>query len=73
MAERRAACIEGVDDRLTVIAPDRPGLFSRVAGVLALNGLDVLAAAAYSERRRHGARGRSGSRAATGRRSPGTG
>jgi [protein-PII] uridylyltransferase len=27
---------------------DRPGVFSRVAGVLALHGLDVLAAAAYS-------------------------
>ncbi len=31
-----------------VIAPDRPGLFSRVSGVLALNGLDVLDANAYS-------------------------
>ena len=29
---------------LTVVAPDRPGLFSRVAGVLALHGLDVLSA-----------------------------
>lgn len=28
-------------DRLTVAAPDRPGLFSRIAGVLALHGLDV--------------------------------
>jgi [protein-PII] uridylyltransferase len=27
---------------------DRPGVFSRVAGVLALHGLDVVAAAAYS-------------------------
>jgi len=34
---------------ITVVAPDRPGLFSRVAGVLALNGLDVLEAAAASE------------------------
>ena len=41
--------IEGLDDQLTVIAPDRPGLFSRVAAVLALNGLDVLAAAAHSD------------------------
>ncbi len=40
--------IVGVDDRLTVISPDRPGLFSRVAGVLALHGLDVLDAAAYT-------------------------
>ena len=37
------------DDIVTVIAPDRPGVFSRVAGVLALNGLDVLEAAAASE------------------------
>ncbi|MCU1462475.1 MAG: glnD [Acidimicrobiales bacterium] len=35
-------------DCLTVMADDRPGLFSRVAGVLALHGLDVLRAAAYS-------------------------
>jgi [protein-PII] uridylyltransferase len=33
---------------VTVIADDRPGLFSRVAGVLAANGLDVLAASAHS-------------------------
>jgi [protein-PII] uridylyltransferase len=31
---------------LTVVAADRPGLFSRVAGTLALKGLTVLAAAA---------------------------
>ena len=34
--------------RLTVVAPDRPGLFSRVAGVLALHGLGVLDAAVTS-------------------------
>ncbi|MEZ5260957.1 MAG: hypothetical protein R2755_04095 [Acidimicrobiales bacterium] len=34
---------------LTVIDVDRPGLFSKVAGVLALAGLDVLAAEAYSD------------------------
>jgi [protein-PII] uridylyltransferase len=33
---------------LTLITDDRPGIFSRVAGVLALHGLDVLSAAAYS-------------------------
>ncbi len=32
-------------DRLSVVAEDRPGLFSKVAGVLALHGLEVLAAA----------------------------
>ena len=36
-------------DRITTIAPDRAGLFSRVAGVLALHGLDVIAARAHSE------------------------
>ena len=34
---------------LTVVAPDRPGLFYRVAGTLALHGLDVRSAAAASE------------------------
>ncbi|MEJ7583277.1 MAG: ACT domain-containing protein [Acidimicrobiales bacterium] len=33
---------------LTVVAPDRPGLFSRVAGVLSLHGLGVLSADAIS-------------------------
>src|SRR5581483_11113669 len=32
----------------TVVNDDRPGMFSRIAGVLALHGLDVLAAAAWS-------------------------
>jgi [protein-PII] uridylyltransferase len=41
--------IIGVDDRLTVVASDRPGLFSQVAGVLALNGLAVLDANVYSD------------------------
>lgn len=40
--------IEAESNRLTVIAPDRPGLFSRVTGVLTLHGLDVLQARAYS-------------------------
>ena len=34
--------VEGVGDTLTVIDADRPGLFSRVAGVLALHGITVL-------------------------------
>jgi [protein-PII] uridylyltransferase len=37
------------DHTLTVVDVDRLGLFSTVAGVLALSGLDVLAAAAYSD------------------------
>jgi [protein-PII] uridylyltransferase len=40
--------LEADGNRLTVVAPDRPGLFSRVTGVLALHGLDVLQARAYS-------------------------
>jgi [protein-PII] uridylyltransferase len=43
------------DDRITVVSPDRPGTFSRVAGVLALHGLDVLSAQAHSEEPQPGA------------------
>jgi [protein-PII] uridylyltransferase len=37
-------------DVLTVVAPDRPGLFSRVAGVLSLHGLAVRSASATVDR-----------------------
>ena len=37
-------------DRLTVVCTDRRGVFSRVAGTLALSGLDVVDATATSER-----------------------
>jgi [protein-PII] uridylyltransferase len=47
MAEGRATRADGTT--LTVVAPDRPGHLSRVAGVVALHGLDVLAASAHSE------------------------
>src|SRR5205807_10304265 len=40
--------MEASGGRLTLLTDDRPGIFSRVAGVLALHGLDVLQAAAYS-------------------------
>jgi [protein-PII] uridylyltransferase len=40
--------VRGEGERLTIVAPDRPGLFSRVAGVLALHGLGVLDAAVTS-------------------------
>src|SRR6185436_15660504 len=43
--ERR---LEVAGDVVTVMTTDRPGVFSRVAGVLALHGLDVRAASAYS-------------------------
>ena len=36
-------------DRVTVVADDRPGLFSNIAGVLSLHGLDVLGAQAHSD------------------------
>jgi [protein-PII] uridylyltransferase len=41
--------VQPCDDRLLVVAPDRPGLFSCVAGVLSLHGLDVLGAQAHSD------------------------
>jgi [protein-PII] uridylyltransferase len=40
--------IEGRGDTLTVMTDDRPGIFSKVSGVLALHGLDVVSAAAHS-------------------------
>jgi [protein-PII] uridylyltransferase len=40
--------IDAQGSRLIVISPDRPGVFSRVTGVLALHGLDVQQARAYS-------------------------
>jgi [protein-PII] uridylyltransferase len=40
--------LEARGDILTVITDDRPGVFSRVAGVLALHGLDVVTALAHS-------------------------
>jgi len=48
MAERRVS-VEVDGGTVTVIAPDRPGLFCRVAGALALHGLDVRSAAAAGE------------------------
>ena len=39
----------GEGDTLLVIAPDQHGMFSRVAGALALSGLRVLLAAAHTE------------------------
>ncbi|MDY7104421.1 MAG: [protein-PII] uridylyltransferase [Actinomycetota bacterium] len=40
--------ISGDGEVLTVVTADRPGVFSRVAGVLALNGLEVVGALAHS-------------------------
>lgn len=48
MAEGRDVILAD-EGRVTVVASDRPGLFSRVAGVLSLHGLDVLGAQADSD------------------------
>jgi [protein-PII] uridylyltransferase len=48
LAQRKLQVI-GEAGTLTVVAPDRPGLFSRVAGALSLNGVDVVEATAHSE------------------------
>ncbi|MEX2658811.1 MAG: [protein-PII] uridylyltransferase [Acidimicrobiales bacterium] len=42
------SAVRGEGHRLTVVAPDRPGLFSRVAGTLALANLTVVGADAAS-------------------------
>ena len=47
MAEEETV-IQGSGDTVTIVAPDRAGIFSRAAGALALRGLDVLQADAYS-------------------------
>ena len=48
MADRTLKVVrEG--DEIIIVAPDRPGLFARVAGTLSLHGLDILSAAAASE------------------------
>ncbi len=40
--------LEVLDDEVTVVAPDRPGLLSLAAGVLALHRLDVRSASAFA-------------------------
>ena len=47
--QERTYSIQAEGNSLTVVDADRPGLFSKVAGVIALSGLDVLAAEAYSD------------------------
>lgn len=49
LVAQRKLSVLGENDTLTVVAPDRPGLFSRVAGALSLNGVDVVEASAHSE------------------------
>jgi len=48
MADGRfTACT--TENSITVVSPDRPGVFAKVAGVMALHGLDVLGAEAHSD------------------------
>ena len=47
MAEEETV-VQGSGDTVTIVAKDRAGIFSRAAGALALRGLDVLQADAYS-------------------------
>ncbi len=49
MMEAGERLVLGEGDTLVVIAPDQHGMFSRVAGALALSGLRVRLAAAHSE------------------------
>lgn len=49
LLDEGAFTVLGVGDTLTVVAGDRPGIFSKLAGVLALNGVDVIDASAHSE------------------------
>ena len=49
LLDEGAFTVRGDDDTLTVVAADRLGTFSRIAGVLALNGVDVVEASAHSE------------------------
>lgn len=39
-------------DRVIIVNPDRPGTFSRLAGVLSIHGLDVVSAQAHSDEAR---------------------
>jgi [protein-PII] uridylyltransferase len=41
--------VRAIDDVVTVVAADTPGMFARVAGALALHGLDVIGAQAHSD------------------------
>jgi [protein-PII] uridylyltransferase len=49
LMEAGESLVRGEGATFTVVAADRPGLFSRVAGVLALNALNVLGADAISD------------------------
>jgi [protein-PII] uridylyltransferase len=46
---QRIRHIQARDCTVTMVCPDQPGLFSAVAGVLAVHGLDILSAEAHSD------------------------
>lgn len=46
---RQLRDIQVQDCAITVVSPDQPGLFTAVAGVLAIHGLDILSAEAHSD------------------------
>ncbi|HEX3823236.1 MAG TPA: [protein-PII] uridylyltransferase [Mycobacteriales bacterium] len=48
LAERAELAVELIGSRVTIVAPDRPGLLWRWAGVLALHRLEIRSAAATS-------------------------
>ncbi|MFM7083270.1 MAG: ACT domain-containing protein, partial [Actinomycetota bacterium] len=41
--------VRAAGNSITVVSPDRPGLFTSVAGVLAMHGFDILSAEAHSD------------------------
>jgi [protein-PII] uridylyltransferase len=51
LLEAGATHIEAHGHMLTVVVPDEPGIFSRVAGVLTMHGIDVVAATVHSDSR----------------------
>ena len=48
-ADHNGFLVEIAGANVTVVQNDRPGAFSRIAGVLTLNGLDIVSAAAHTE------------------------
>jgi [protein-PII] uridylyltransferase len=48
LVERGAYALEAVEDEVTVVAPDRPGLLSAATGALALHRLDVRSASVFA-------------------------
>jgi [protein-PII] uridylyltransferase len=49
LVRRGTYALEAVDDEVTVVAPDRPGLLAAVTGALALHRLDVRSASVFAE------------------------